>query len=75
MVATLVTLISLMSCFGEPELKSGSTDQADIILVSIDTLRADHLASYGYERQTAPFIHSLAENGTRFAWARSDTTV
>lgn len=71
MVATLVTLFSLMSCFGEPELKSGSVEQADIILVSIDTLRADHLASYGYERQTAPFIHSLAENGTRFAWARS----
>ena len=71
MVATLVNLIWLMGCFGEPELKSGSSEKNDIILVSIDTLRADHLAVYGYERQTAPFIDSLAKSGTRFAWARS----
>ncbi|MEC8278166.1 MAG: sulfatase-like hydrolase/transferase, partial [Myxococcota bacterium] len=70
-MATLVNLIWLMGCFGEPELKSGSSEKNDIILVSIDTLRADHLAVYGYERQTAPFIDSLAKSGTRFAWARS----
>ena len=63
MVATLVNLFWLMGCFGEAELKSGSSDKADIILVSIDTLRADHLAAYGYERQTAPFIDSLADRG------------
>ena len=65
MVATLVNLIWLMGCFGEPELKSGSSEKNDIILVSIDTLRADHLAVYGYERQTAPFI-DLGEVGNPF---------
>jgi arylsulfatase A-like enzyme len=32
----------------------------NIILVSIDTLRADQLGCYGYERNTSPFIDSIA---------------
>lgn len=37
-----------------------------IILVSIDTLRADHLSCYGYERQTTPILDSLASQGVLF---------
>lgn len=37
-----------------------------IVLITIDTLRADHLSCYGYPRKTSPFIDSLAENGVRF---------
>lgn len=37
-----------------------------VILVTIDTLRADHLPSYGYPRATAPFIGRLAEKGVLF---------
>jgi arylsulfatase A-like enzyme len=36
------------------------------ILISLDTLRADHLGAYGYERPTSPFINSLAARGTLF---------
>ena len=32
----------------------------------VDTLRADHCSSYGYERETTPFLDRLAENGTVF---------
>ncbi len=39
----------------------------NVILITIDTLRADHLGCYGYERPTSPFIDSLADEGTRFA--------
>ena len=42
-----------------------------MILVSIDTLRADHLSSYGYDRETSPFLDALAEKGVRFTDARS----
>lgn len=35
----------------------------NIILISIDTLRADHLGCYGYGRDTSPGIDKLAENG------------
>jgi arylsulfatase A-like enzyme len=38
----------------------------NVILVSIDTLRADHLGSYGYSRETSPFLDSLAGRGVIF---------
>jgi arylsulfatase A-like enzyme len=49
----------------------------DILLFTIDTTRADHLSSYGYERETTPTIDALAARGTRFdrAYAASTWTV
>jgi len=37
-----------------------------IIIIAVDTLRADHLGCYGYERDTSPNIDSLAKGGTLF---------
>jgi len=37
-----------------------------LILISLDTLRADHLGCYGYARPTSPFLDSLAARGTLF---------
>lgn len=37
-----------------------------VVLVSIDTLRADHLSSYGYARKTSPLLDRLAAEGTLF---------
>lgn len=45
----------------------------DVILVSIDTLRPDHLGAYGHTRPTSPFIDGLAARGVRFARARSSS--
>jgi arylsulfatase A-like enzyme len=38
----------------------------NLILISIDTLRADHLGCYGYERPTSPNIDAVADGGTIF---------
>lgn len=38
----------------------------NIVLITIDTLRADHLKVYGYKRQTAPAISALAAKGVTF---------
>ena len=38
----------------------------NVILISIDTLRADRLSCYGYELPTSPFLDSLAAEGTLF---------
>ena len=38
-----------------------------IVLVSIDTLRADHLGCYGYERDTSPVIDALATESILYA--------
>jgi len=40
--------------------------QSNILLITIDTLRADHLSAWGYPRKTSPFIDQLAAQGVRF---------
>ena len=42
-----------------------------VILISVDTLRADHLHCYGYERETSPVIDQLASTGILFEQAHS----
>ncbi|MCK4736579.1 MAG: sulfatase-like hydrolase/transferase [Methanophagales archaeon] len=39
-----------------------------IILILIDTLRADHLGCYGYKRNTSPNIDTFAKEGLIFKW-------
>ncbi len=38
----------------------------NVLLITIDTLRADHLAAYGYRRKTSPHMDALAREGTLF---------
>ncbi|MEQ9324854.1 MAG: sulfatase-like hydrolase/transferase, partial [Polyangiaceae bacterium] len=45
-----------------PELVVDLTGR-DIVLVTIDALRADHVGAYGYERATTPALDALAETG------------
>jgi len=44
----------------------GSKKPPNIIIVVIDTLRDDHVGVYGYDRDTTPFIDSLARTGVVF---------
>ncbi len=44
-------------------------DDCNVILVSIDTLRQDHVGVYGYERDTTPNIDSFANDAVRFEHA------
>lgn len=49
----------------------GSSRRGPIILISIDTLRADHLPVYGYTRVATPHIDALARDGAVFERAYS----
>lgn len=40
---------------------------ANLLLVGVDTLRADHLGCYGYGQPTSPFLDQLASQGTLFS--------
>jgi arylsulfatase A-like enzyme len=42
-------------------------DDVNVVFILIDTLRADRLSAYGYERDTSPVIDFLASSGVRFA--------
>ena len=44
----------------------GRKDKLNVILISIDTLRADHVGCYGYERNTSPNIDFFAEKNILF---------
>ena len=43
----------------------------NLLLITVDTLRADHLSCYGYHLATSPNIDQLASEGVRFARAYS----
>lgn len=40
--------------------------QPNIVLLGIDSLRADHMSCYGYKRQTTPHLDRFAQGGTLF---------
>jgi choline-sulfatase len=41
----------------------------NVLLITLDSVRADHLGAWGYQRPTSPAIDALAARSTRFAWA------
>ena len=47
-----------------PSLQKGPFN---ILFITMDAVRADHLSSYGYRRKTTPFIDSIARQGTIFS--------
>jgi len=48
------------------EMKTMDPDRLNIILFTIDTLRADHLECYGYDKVETPHINRLADEGVLF---------
>jgi arylsulfatase A-like enzyme len=54
----------------ETAVAAGTTASGpNLLVVSIDTLRADHTSPYGYGRDTTPGLSALAAQGTLFAVA------
>ena len=64
-VLALGTLLSCLAC---------SPQRPDVVLVSIDSLRADHLGAYGYPQPTSPVFDGLADEGVLFENAVSTTS-
>jgi arylsulfatase A-like enzyme len=49
-----------------PVLYPKGKSRRQVILISVDTLRADHLSCYGYERPTSPYLDALATESALF---------
>lgn len=68
-----LSLVSAGSAGGEespgvssPPSGPAGAQRPNVLLIVIDTLRADHLTSYGYDRRTTPHIDRLAEEGVLY---------
>ncbi len=48
-----------------------AANRPDVLLVIIDTLRADHLGAYGYNKDISPHLDALAARGLRYTAAGS----
>jgi len=58
--------LELSAAFALPSLEFETKRVRDVIVISVDTLRADRLGCYGYERDTSPNIDRLASRGVVF---------
>ncbi len=63
LVAILVAALSFACGEAEPPRTHAGIN---VLLLTIDTLRADHLGGYGYPRQTSPAIDGLGARGVLF---------
>lgn len=71
-----LALCALASCSPSPATVSPAElrELPDIVLISIDSLRPDHLACYGYQAPTSPNIDVIAAGGVRCELALSTTS-
>lgn len=67
LVAVLLALVGTSFWLIGPKKRVSS--RPNLILVSIDTLRADRLGAYRYQRETTPFLDSFAAQSALFEHA------
>jgi arylsulfatase A-like enzyme len=68
-----LVLAALTSC-ARPADPAVRRARPNVVLVSIDSLRADHVGAYGYPKPTTPTIDRLAAGGLVFDHAFSSTS-
>ena len=66
---SLAAVCSLLAC-----ARDRSAPPRGIVLISVDTLRADHLGLYGYHRRTSPSLDRFAATATVFERALSTSS-
>ena len=67
----VVTLGTGCGPTAEPEPGAKGTN---LLIVSLDTVRRDHLGLYGYDRSTTPFLDGFAARAAVFDWAFTQDT-
>lgn len=63
----LIALVLEVGLLTGSALGAGNVTKPSVILISVDTLRADHLSCYGYRAVRTPHIDALTKGGTLFS--------
>jgi arylsulfatase A-like enzyme/Flp pilus assembly protein TadD len=63
----LAACLVLAGASGYSAAKPASKGSPNVVLITLDTLRADHLGCYGYKQIETPNLDGLAAAGARFA--------
>ncbi|HYB98076.1 MAG TPA: sulfatase-like hydrolase/transferase [Candidatus Limnocylindrales bacterium] len=64
-LAAAAVLMTQGGCNGAPQGRPHAPEEPpNILFLSIDTLRADHMGMYGYDNPTTPWMDDLAARGT-----------
>ncbi len=74
LLAYLSTFVEIEFALGDPRPIGTAADiealserpDLNVLFILLDTLRADRLSSYGYERETSPILDELAASGVLF---------
>jgi arylsulfatase A-like enzyme len=75
LVAGILIARQLLRGQADGSASSGGPERPpNLIVYLIDTLRADHLGSYGYARETSPTLDALAAEGVLFENAYSQSS-
>lgn len=77
-IGALISTVCLWACAGEPAATESDVEQArSLLLLTLDTTRADHLEPYGAASGTSPALAALARQGVTFerAYAVSPLTL
>ena len=72
---TALRVLALLLC-GLGACARGAAERGDILLISVDTLRTDHMSAYGYPLATTPQLSGFFREGAIFenAYATSSYT-
>lgn len=71
----LLLVLSLLPLEGRSRPRpSGRGNNLNVLIITLDALRADHLSCYGYGRQTSPTMDRVAEEGIRMGQAISSAS-
>lgn len=71
LIGLLILTCAIISCGGQDDAAS----KYNVLLITLDTTRADRLSCYGYPKITSPHLDALAEDGVLFDMAISTAAV
>jgi arylsulfatase len=72
--AWILGVVAVAGCGTSPPPADPGPQFTNIIIVLVDTLRADHMSLYGYDRKTTPFIDQVSAGSVVFERARSQSS-